>query len=540
MKRVWQQLMQRRREVENHAFFVWMNSESVPLELRFVSAPVLIDFIMGFADMNKWFLSYPEPRDTLESGINEHTREDRTHSRLFHDNWYELELGDVPSWPAGKVLWWLFQAKDSAIVRKFGMEILDMAVNFPDPLVRFSMMEAIELCGVVFFANTAPIASLLSLKDGSSQLYYGEYHQVRETGHLHTDETAFTKAQLNDTQLGDATLAVNKVFERFLGILDQLLSYSQRAVSDNDGHQRDLQDEYLAALAAPISSVVEENAERPCITVSVSQIPLLRHQTQRLERLRRHPFLDWLLHDESVGSLDKLRRFIALWGVDIVGYRDFNAYVLRYDDAKSAAERHINRWTDNLATHGRLYLQDWTALEMDAFLRWDMGETMAFYFLSHQTETHRRNMAKVKKHAFRNKEPLLRWWIMTALETAGDPLFKAIAPIARAVEQDRNVVLNYWANRHALAHTRKAVPEDDFIFTALEISPREAAIVAQVIETVFDNLEEQLTLSHSQAVAGVFLKAPSTLPPPRMSDIVLRGPDLEVELQGRRTRYSVG
>jgi hypothetical protein len=259
-----------------------------------------------------------------------------------------------------------------------------------------------------------------------------------------------------------------------------------------------------------------------------------------MDRLRRHPFLEWLRHDDSIAPLDKLRRFIALWGVDIVGYRDFNEYVLRYDDAKSNAERHINCWTHDLATHGLLYLQDWNALEMDAFLRWDMGETVAFYFLSHQTEIHRRNMAKMKKYAFRYKEPLLRWWLMTALESAGEPLFDATAPVASAIEEELSIVLNYWSDRHTLAHAIRAASnsESDYSFAAQEMSPQDAVIAAQIIDTVFDNIEEQLTLSHSQAVSGVFVKAASTLPPPRMSDIVLRGPDLPADLEGKRTRRS--
>jgi hypothetical protein len=541
MKRVQRHLAKRRRQVEMHPFFAWMNSESVPLDERFIFTPVLIDFIMGFADMNKWFLSYQEPRGALEYGINEHTHEDRTHSRLFHDNWYELELGDTFSWPASKVLWWLFQAKDSAVVRKFGMAVLDLAVNFSDPLVRFSMMEAIELCGDVFFSNTAPIASSLSLRDGASHLYYGEYHRARETGHLHTDETVFSRTQLTHLQLRDATFAVDQVFDRFMGILDQLLSYSQRAVADREGHQRDLQDEYLVAVARPSPLTVNEQPDRHThTTVSVSQIPLIRLQTQRLDRLRRHPFLEWLRAEDHIPAVDRLRRFIALWGVDIVGYRDFNELVLRYDDAESAAERYINRWTEELATHGRLYLQDWNALDMDDFLRWDMGETIAFYFLSHQTEIHRRNMAKLKKYAFRHKQPILRWWLMNALESAGVPLFESTEPVALAIERERGVILNYWANRHELAHSPSPEPNPgaDFAFAAQEISRHDAATAVQIIDTVFDNIEEELTLSHSQALSGVFLRAPSTLPPSRMSDIVLRGPDLAAEPAGWLTRHS--
>jgi hypothetical protein len=513
-------LQERRAEVAEHPFFIWLSTSIVPLERRFVFSPVMIDFIMSFADMNKWFLSYPQPKNDLEAGINEHTEEDRTHSRFFQDNWYTLSLGDTFNWSAGKTLFWLFESSEAAVVRRFGMDLLDLTVNHPEPQIRFAMMEAIEICGDVFFGHTAPIAEQLSRKHGMAHHYYGHYHRERETGHLHTNETAFRDTVLTVEDRSAAATAIDRVFDDFLGVLDQLLSYSQRAVSDYPRLQQDIEGEYLRALTPPPhrAAYATEPKTGPALW-STSQLPLVRLLGQRQERLRSHPFLAWIRDDEQMPALDKLRCLVPLWGIDIVGYKDFNQMVLRYPEPRNQRERAINRWTEDLASHNVLYLQDWKALRMDDVLRWNMGQTIAYYFLGAGTEVHRRNMAKVKHHAFGFKEPALRFWLMTALEASGEPLFEATAPLARDIEAEEGLTLNYWANRHRLAHPiGEASPErEDGAFLAQEIGADQRETARLMIETVFDNMEEQFTLSHREALSAVVLRAPDTLPPPRVS-----------------------
>jgi hypothetical protein len=524
MRRVWQQMKRRRGELATHAFFEWFNSDAVPAVRRFVFSPVMVDFIMGFADMNKWFLSYADPQTQLERAINQHTEEDRTHSRLFYENWYTLHLGDPARWAPGKLLWWLFQAKETSVIRRFGMQILNLSVNNPDPFVRFSMMESIEICGDVFFGNTAPIAESLSERHGVSHRYFGQYHRVRETGHLHADETAFTKAHLSDKQASRCAEVVDRIFNAFVAVLDQNLSYALRSESDPVALAVDLESEYQVALEPPYASdwALEMNGDEAFpSTGASSQLPALRRLNERLDRLEGHSFLNWLREDDAKSPLEKLQSFIALWAFDIVGYKDFNELVLRYPVVGSPMDRTINRWTEDLATHSALYLQDWQALKMDRVLRWDAGETIAFYFLSPETEVHRRNMAKLKHYAFRNPQAELRWWLMTALEKGGDALFACTRRLAEAVEEKHGITLNYWSKRHDLAHGPAEERLGAASFLAQEISPSDCETVCGMIDTVYDNLEEQFSLSLEMATSRVFLREPASLPPPpRLSDVV--------------------
>jgi len=521
MKRVWKELRAGRSRVAGHQFFDWLNSESVPLERRFVFSPVMIDFIMGFADLNKWFLSYPQPDNDLERAINEHTEEDRTHSQLFYENWYTLPVGELAAWPPGKMLWWLFHSRDAEVVRRFGMDLLRLSAQHPDPLVRFPMMEAIEICGDVFFGHTAPIAEALSLKHHVLHDYYGKYHRDRETGHLQADEAPLLRASLSPVQLAEAQLAVDHVFTMFCAVLDQLLDYGERSAD----YRKMLFG--LDGVAPPPRRTAPVTAPGAIAPPSLSQLSVLRHLQEQLWGLNQHPFLAWLRATDDVQPRDRLRGFIALWGVDIAGYKDFNELVLRYPDPHTPLERALNQWTENLATHGGLFLRDWQELKLDQVLNWDSGETIAFYFLGNETEVHRRNMAKVKHHAFRNADPLVRFWLIKALEDCGEALFAATAPLARTVEAEEEVTLDYWAHRHYLAEAPGAATPQQIteLFLAQQLSAEQRTECCSIIDTICENMTEQFDLSLVTAAQQVCVRQSRSLPPPRSSMIAARAVD---------------
>jgi hypothetical protein len=491
MIEIWKVLNECRAEIEAHPFFAWLSSDRVPLAERFAFTPVLIDFIMSFADLNKWFLRYAEPQGDWERAINQHTSEDATHSLLFVHNWAHLKLGETPEWPASKALWWMFHSSESLVVRQLGMEILHLSVELPDPLVRFPMMEAIEICGDVFFGHTTRIAEQLQLQHQVEHLYYGPYHRAKETGHLQADEGSFSEAVLMPTQRREAERAARNVFGQFSKLFDHMLDFSVRATSEPARLARSIDVEFAQEMSRPAPAASEAPGYLPLGEAGQAhetQLPLLGLLDERKARLRRHPFV-LSLRDGPV-SVERLQNLAPLWGVDVVSYKDFNELVLRYEPPRSEAECSINRWAEDLATHGVLYLQDWHVLGLDELLGWKLGDAVTYYFLSEHTEVHRRNMSKVKKLAMAHRQPLLRWWLMTALEESGGVLFGATRPLALALERELGAPLNYWAHRHGLVEPvgpRRA----PHAFLGEPASARISEVVRTMIDTVFDNIEEQ-------------------------------------------------
>jgi len=111
---------------------------------------------------------------------------------------------------------------------------------------------------------------------------------------------------------------------------------------------------------------------------------------------------------------------------------------------------------------------------------------------------------------------------MFSLERANEVLLESTREAALAAEDELGITLNYWADRHGL--TESSGDEEDFAFLAQALTNDEVAVIAQVIETVFDNFEEQFDLSYSVSRSGIFSVQPTSLPPPRVSDVVMRAP----------------
>ncbi|KYF72653.1 hypothetical protein BE11_50325 [Sorangium cellulosum] len=113
-------------------------------------------------------------------------------------------------------------------------------------------------------------------------------------------------------------------------------------------------------------------------------------------------------------------------------------------------------------------------------------------------------MSAFVKLAFAHPEPALRFWLMEALEASGDAFFENTRALARRVEAERPLRLDYLADRHALSHP--ALDPDDeadavaFKSGALDARGREIAV--GMIHTVFDCLELQFSLSLELATRG--------------------------------------
>jgi hypothetical protein len=515
MKSVDRYIEERTIQLFSHSFFAWMNgcergsartAYRLP-EDRFLFSPILVEFIMGFADMNKWFLSYASPSSELHSCINEHTLEDRTHSRLFVEDWLKLRLNERLGWSASDTLWWWFDCSETELVRRLAMETLELTVTHPDPLVRFPQIQAIEAVGSVFFANTVALARHLEQLTGLEYRYYGLHHMRRETGHLHTDEDIFKEQSLTDVQRKSAMHLVDRMFDMFVEELDHLYDYSRRVTDSPAALLENLRKEQNERLAARGSDSSRWPAgPKRTVAPSPSQAAVAKVFEDRMRALEDHAFMGWLRSERSVAPIDKLRRFVAMWAVDILGYRDMQTYVLPYRKARSAEERAINRWTKDLASHSILYLADWRALDLDRLLGWTAHKVIEFYFLDGHTELHRHNMAKVKTYAFAHPEPRLRYWLMRSLEATGEVLFSALRPVVSEIESTTPIRLDYWAERHALVHPHlESDSEADAVaFVDAPLSPDEAKVAIDIVNCIFDNAAAQFALSLELAKTNYF------------------------------------
>lgn len=295
METVLRDIEDRAERLHAHPLFEWVDSDDVPPETKLTLLPCLVNFTMGFRDLNKWVLRYPHPRNDLECGIDAHTFEDQTHSRLFLEDWERLGIDDSLGWRASETLWWLFLADDNEVSRSHGSYLRSIAVaDEGDPLLRFAHSEVIEACGSVFFRHISPVAEALTDRTGIDLRYLGPYHLARESGHMECEEL-FEAQRLDNRQWERAVKLVDAMFRLFEEFFDSVLRYARRYVVAGTV-PRPLADAHGSRNGHRALTRTPAGASLPRATVAIhpSQAPLQRLLEERRELVAQHAFYTWV------------------------------------------------------------------------------------------------------------------------------------------------------------------------------------------------------------------------------------------------------
>jgi hypothetical protein len=492
---------QQQKEISTHPFFEWMHSENVAIEDRLTFAPAGALFIMQFRDMNRWVLRFPDPKNEYEWVISLGTQEDEKHSRMFLEDWNKLDLNRRLGWKTSDLLWWLFLSPDQEVFRRSGIEFIRLAVaDNDDALMRFAHSEAGEATGHVMLGNTAALADQLSAKTGLEYRYFGPFHLDLESGHVANTEGVFESAVLDAKQRVIAIDLCDRMFAIFDGIFDGFLHYAQS---------------YVDTGTTPARPATAHRAQVDWVAPAIELHPIdsrdedMRlHIERRKAGLRRHPFYEWLGSDTAAPA-DRLRSFIPMWAMDILGYRDLQKYAMTYADPRTHAERAINAWAARLSRHSDLFLSDWEALGLDELLGHDAAGALEWLFLDADMELHRGNMIAFTKLALKHSDPPLRWWMMAALESTGEEFFARIQPLAIAAEAQTGMRLDYLTGRHDPAETAADTGGAVNGAPPAPLDADQAEAATMLIDHVFDAMERQLWRSYAIGRAGKYLSPTS-------------------------------
>lgn len=498
MQQVLAYIEERAAKLYAHPLFGWVDSADVPPEVKLEILPALVTFSMGFCDLNRWVLRYPRPRDPLESGIDRHTFEDQTHSRLFLEDWRRLGLDRRLGWTASDTLWWLFLAGDNEVPRAQGAYLRAMAVaDAGDPLLRFSQSEVIEACGAVFFTHTAAVAAAAAERTGTEYRYLGPYHLARESGHMDC-ERVFAAKRLDPARRQRALELADVMFTLFEDLFSSVLRYALDYAAGRKAPRpavlpgsRDLPPPDGDAAAAPAEEIIHP-----------SQAPLARILAERRAQTARHAFYLWT-EDGDADPLWTLRRFIAGWAPEIMGFRDLVWYALRYPSPREPLEQAVNRWAAGLQAHSALFLADWRELDLDSLLGWTASQTLEFYFFDPLMDAQRRNFITFTELGSTHSDPLLRLWLMEALEETGLDFFASTAALAAKAEAAGGVRLDYLAGRHHASHPGGR-PLHRPLFKDREMTPAAQEAAAGMIHAAFSVMDQHLDLSLEAAVTDRF------------------------------------
>ena len=489
----------RKKRLAAHPFFAWMRQAPVPLGSRLDMAPIMANFVMNFRDMNLWFIRFDAVSNPFEQIINGNTDEDETHSRLFIEDWRKLQLDEKLRWRASDTLWWLFLAPETEPFRAYAFDFARMTVvDRGDPLLRFAHSEAGEACGNAFFSAVSPLATELRRQTQIDYRYFGDYHLQRERGHVIASEGLFDRQQLDPQRREKGLALANAMFDIFFGMHDCFHDYARNYVERGRVPRR-------KRSALPPMRPGPAVQPVPAAPITGRHVEVQHALESRKARTARHPFYRWRQAGGPISALSRLRRFLPMWVMDIMGYRDLNRYALRFASPQGASELAFNRWVQALQTHSELFLNDWDALGMDDALGWSASDTLEFLFLDAGTDIHRCNLAKFTKLAIAHESTALRFWLLEALEASGEAFFANTRELAQAVEGATGMRLDYLADRHYLVHAEgEGCAGRSHPFKSEPLSAEQAQISMAMVDTVFDAVDSQLTLSLAVAAQDRF------------------------------------
>jgi len=416
----------------NPLFTQWLENDAIPLSDKFIFSPMAIDFVMGFRDFNRYFVSYPSPQNALEEALNTHAREDETHSALFLQDWSQLGMDERLSWAPGELYWWQTceQMEDS---RRVDFELARLVWHHPDPLVRFAIIESMEAAGTVFFKRTAPLAAELGARTATALPYFGHYHLERETGHLqHADERPFYEAPLSPTQREAARRGVEEVFKIFEFHFTAWERLARAIHEGRWGYRPSVAGQERARLwpVRPPNVSAFMSLEYPR-DLAGAGAELSRLRLQCVQELFQTDFCAWI-RAAPVGDYRRVAGQVMLqWVVDNWACADYFTFDTTYPEPKSPLERGINRLSTLYASEMNRRYVEWNILGIDEATGWKGVEALYHYWLDERIQPMRAIFADLRKLTFRYPKPLHRYWILKCFVRFGDALVNSLGVALR-------------------------------------------------------------------------------------------------------------
>jgi hypothetical protein len=467
--------------LNGHPFLCWARYADVSLDQRLAVLTVLAPFAMGYQDACTWARRYRSPRDDLETAINLRAAEGAAHAGFFLEDWAALGLDEVLGLRASDVLWWLFIAPETATIRRASTQMLAMpAADAGDPLLRAAWTEAIEACTAILFAALAPLAAELADRTGRQYPYMGGGGLVHQGGRL---ASVFAGQKLSGKKRARAIDLAARMFSLFEAVFDSVLEYGAGYPAARQALRRPR----FPALARPDRPRPRRLLELAPVNPAAQS--LLDH---RRERTARHPLYQWLSSSEPPGPAAKLTLLVPDRAVTIMRYGEVLQVLCGQPATGQAAT--LYSWAGELAGRGAVFLADWAALGVDEQLGWTASQTLRWLYMNPHSDRPRRNMATFIRLAASCRSPLVRLWLLVALEASSEPWFAATRPLALTAEREQGIELDYLSGRC------EGPGPVDASFRQARLTACELGQVLNVIRLVFDAVDKQLEQTPAGAI----------------------------------------
>lgn len=492
MKHVVRAIRSRTSDLSKNPLFAWLGDARIGCADRLAFLPMSIDFIMGFRDFNRYFVTYPQPRTDLERALNAHASEDETHSALMLKDWASLGLDERLGWAPRDLYWWM-TSDATRPSRRADFDLTFLAWAHPDPLLRFAIVESMEAAGNLFFSRTVPIADRLEQETGRPFPYFGRYHFERETGHLQNgDERLFFRAPMSEEQRALAVTLVDRVFDVFE---HHFTSWEKLARDAHEGRWSfDPAVEGRASAVMRPDSPADATAflglDHPADLTGVAR-ELAAERRDAYEALWVTPGYRWV-REAFPGDFRAMTRYFLLqWVVDNWACADYFTFDTTYPSPATPLERGINRLSALYASEMKRRYCEWETLQLDEYTGFGLTEALHHYWLDERVEGHRAAFADLRKLTFRHPEPLYRYWIMKCFVRFGDTLMQSLGDAMRVAREPDEGFITFAGHPERLHPDLPPDPEADRAIEDIERQPLSDADVSVIREIIAETKRQE-------------------------------------------------
>jgi hypothetical protein len=212
---------------------------------------------------------------------------------------------------------------------------------------------------------------------------------------------------------------------------------------------------------------------------------VMREIFQTKKRYANLPLFEFM-RDEALTPRQRLG-FFPCMAPFILAFGDLNKYVMRDEACADPYQKLVNAHTYEDDHHWPWYLEDMTALGLDA----PMSPTRLLHSLySDEMKVNRMLMTRLA-HLSYGATPVQRLAIIEAIEETGNVLFSLTAALASRIEREENITLRYLGHFHfdlETGHAMNGADHREFAAIVLDESQRSQTL-AQV-KRVFEYFEE--------------------------------------------------
>jgi hypothetical protein len=216
---------------------------------------------------------------------------------------------------------------------------------------------------------------------------------------------------------------------------------------------------------------------------------------EQATQYQQHPLWDMLKSGAGAeAALQKLRAFAPAISHFILGFRDFNDFVLPYANPATPLEHAINNHAVEDSTHFRPFIEDWEKLGGDLLLQQyehlipgraqedhrlesdhsiaclrskgesvpDMSGVMYSFLWSDLANRHNRKLLHEYSRLIHAEglDPVIRFAIIEAGEATGLVMFNATARLANEVTAANGIEYRYFGDYHLALETGHLVNQD--------------------------------------------------------------------------------